>query len=132
MVFFGAAIAASLLLLWVKWLPIELLLYSLFPFLLFIFFDEISTAYKTPFILMCALILSIGGIGYQRMNASRLKRVVFLLVAVVLTSFAAFNAVSGYWDMAENLGYERCFPGASGCSPLPEGAPAWWVLFFIP
>jgi hypothetical protein len=36
----------------------ELLLYSLFPFFLLVFLDEISTHYKTPFLLLAALLLS--------------------------------------------------------------------------
>ena len=46
---FAAAIAVSIVLLWKKWLTAELLLYSLFPFLVMFIFDEISTAYKRRF-----------------------------------------------------------------------------------
>lgn len=71
---FVVAIAVSVVLLWNRWMTIELVLYSLFPFLLLSTFDEISTTYKTPFIMLCALILTVGVVVYQSSRLPRLSR----------------------------------------------------------
>jgi hypothetical protein len=125
----GVAIAASLGLVLKRWMTLDLLLCSLVPLALLSLFDEISTAYKSPFILVCALLLTAGVIGYQS-NRSARWRALILLVAAVATLILASHAASAYWKMTSALGYERCFPGASGCPPLPANAPAWWALFF--
>ena len=127
---FVVAIVASIVLLWVKWITIELLLYSLFPFVLLGIFDEISTTYKTPFIILCTLILTAGVIVYQRSRSSRLLRSVILLAFAIVTLFAASHATNNFWDMASDLGYEQCFPDAHGCAPLTGQETPWWVLFF--
>ena len=129
---FYLAIAVSIFLLWKGWLTFDLILYSLFPFILLFIFDEIHTSYKTPFILLCALILTIGIVGYQRSlykDSVTLAWLILLLVAIatwVLASHANLN----YWHMVSDLGYVECFPGAQGCAPLAGNETPWWVLFF--
>jgi len=124
------AIVASIVLTWKRWMTIELLLYSLFPFLLLFTFDEISTTYKTPFIILCTLILTAGVVGYQRIRSSRQRRCLVLLAAAAVTLFAAAHAANSFWSMASDLGYEQCFPDAHGCAPLTGQETPWWILFF--
>ncbi len=126
---FALAIVISIVLLWVRWLTPELLLYSLFPFLVLVTFDEISTSYKTPFILLCALILSAGIIGYRRPRSSRLGWLILFLVFAVTWALAS-HTVQNYWDMVSDLGYVECMPDYTGCAPLTGDETPWWVLFF--
>lgn len=124
------AIVVSLGLLWKRWMTIELVLYNLRPLFLLSTFDEISTAYKTPFILLCALSLTLGGIGYQTGRSTRFGRGLILLVAALATLALAWHATTNFWEMASELGYVQCFPDAHGCPPLNGQAAPWWVLFF--
>ena len=126
---FVTAGAVSIVLLWKKWMTIELLLYSLIPFVLLITFDEISTTYKSPFIFLCALILTAGIVGYQRYH-SAWWRWLILLSATVVTLMMASHAADSYWQMAGDLGYGECFPDAHGCAPLTGQETPWWFLFF--
>jgi hypothetical protein len=128
---FVLAITISILLLWKRWMTIELLLYSLFPFLLLSSFDEISTTYKTPFIILCALLLTAGIVGYQRSRSVRWRWLI-LLAATVVTLVMAWHAAFSFWHMAEDLGYVRCFPDYQGCAPLTGRETPWWILFFSP
>jgi hypothetical protein len=125
-----AAIVASILLLWQRWMTAELLLYSLVPFRLLFVFDEISTRYKTPFIVLCALVLTAGAVVYQSIRLPRQVRWLILLAAVAVMLFAAAHAAASFWNMASDLGYEQCFPDAQGCAPLTGQEAPWWVLFF--
>lgn len=130
---FLSAILVSIVLLWRGWMTAELLIFSFLPLLMTYNFDEISTAYKTPFIIACASILVAGLVGYQRVPGSRLWRWLILLVAATLFLFAVWHASNGFWDMTRELGYVRCFPDAPGCTPLKElDATPWWILFFVP
>jgi hypothetical protein len=126
------AIFLGILLLWKGWLTVELLLYSFLPFLLLPGFDEISTTYKTPFIMLCALILTVGMIGYQLSHWARPARLLILLFAAVVTLAMAGHATSSFWAMVSDLGYVRCFPDAHGCAPLTGEETPWWVLFLSP
>lgn len=128
---FALAIAMSIVLLWIRWLSLDLLLYSLFPFVLLYLFDEISTDYKTPFILVCALILSIGMIGAQRSPSEKLRWHIWLIVNIVLWVVAS-HALQRYWDMVDTLVFGDCFPYTKGCLPLAGNETPWWVLFFRP
>jgi len=130
--FLVLALIISSVLLWKGWLTFDLLFYSLFPFLLLFRFDEISTSYKTPFILICALLLSVGILGYQR-SLSRsvgLAWLILLLVFVVswmVTSHAAGN----YWQMVSHLSFPAdCMPFARDCPLLAGSETPWWILFF--
>ena len=127
---FLTAIVASIVLMWKRWMTIGLLLYSLFPFLLLFTFDEISTTYKTPFIILCTLILTAGVVGHQRIRSSALRRWLILLAVAIVALFAASHASSSFWDMVGDLGYEQCFPDAHGCPPLTGHETPWWILFF--
>jgi len=129
---FIGALAISVLLIWRGWATVEVVLYSLFPLLLLAPFDEISTAYKTPFIALCALSLTIGLMVYQRARAARWQRLLLLLGFAGATYALAHHAIFNFWEMAAQLGYSRCFPEAHGCAPLPSQAPSWLALFFIP
>lgn len=125
------ALALSIFLLWKVWLTFELLLYSLFPFTLLFLFDEISTRYKTPFILFCALLLTIGILGYQRsMHRDSVKAAwLILLVVFIGTWFLASHAADNYWQLAgEYCG--ACFPDGQGDPAFTGSEPPWWVLFF--
>jgi hypothetical protein len=102
---FVLAIPVRIVLLLKRWLTIELLLYSLFPFLLLYTFDEISTTYKTPFIILCALILTAGVVGYQRNRSTRLGRGFILLFTAVVIFVMAWHATFEFWRMAGDMGY---------------------------
>jgi hypothetical protein len=144
-VFFLLAVALSILLLWQRWMTIELLLYTFLP-LAFVFgFDEISTAYKSPFILLCTLVLSVGLIGYQHSTTTWWRAFagacqscqlskswqLFILVAAAVVCLAlAWHAMSNYWQVVAALNYGHCFPDAADCGQLAGHAPPWWALFF--
>jgi hypothetical protein len=121
--------ALGIVLLWKKWATLTLLLFSLFPFLFLGPFDEISTTYKTPFIALCALILTTGAVGFQRYRSSRWSLLILVSTAAV-TLLLAWHASSAYWSMADDLGYVMCFPDYQGCPPLTGQETPWWVLFF--
>jgi hypothetical protein len=129
--FLVLALGVSILLMWKGWLTFELLLLSLLPFLLIIQFDEISTSYKTPFLLLCALLLSIGFLGYQR-SLSRsvgLAWLVLLLVAVVTWIFSS-RAIENYWQMVGHLRFPpNCMPYTHDC-PLVAGHETPWGSCF--
>lgn len=128
---FVLAILVAIVLLWLRWLTPEVALYSLFPFTVVINFDEISTAYKTPFILLCALILSIGIFGYRYSYSRSFGRGWLILLTVfIATLFLASNAAHNYWQMTSDLGYVECMPDYTGCAPLTGNETPWWVLFF--
>jgi hypothetical protein len=129
---FLLALVLSGLLLWKRWMAFELVVYSLFPFLLLSPFDEISTRYKTPFISLCAIVLTIGIVVYQGVRLARWQRGLILLAFAAVTYLLAGHAASSFWEMASDLGYSRCFPDAHGCAPLDNRASPWWVLFFSP
>jgi len=128
---FWLAIVVSIVLLWKRWLPPDVLLVSLVPFMFIFNFDEISTRYKTPFILLCALILSIGMVVAQR-NGSLTVRWLLLLFVTVAVLVLSSNAAQNYWHMAGELGHFElgCFPDAFGCPPLTGNETPWWILFF--
>lgn len=126
---FVLAILASIMLLWKRWMRIELILYSLFPFVMLFLFDEISTTYKSPFIVLSSLVLSVGIIGYQRCRLTW-SGWLFLLTVAVVTWIMAAHAANSFWEMAADLGYQECFPDVQGCAPLSSRGTPWWVLFF--
>jgi hypothetical protein len=125
---FILAIAIIIILQW-KWpRSYPLLLYYLFsPFILLYIFDEVSTSYKSLFILFCALILSIGIIGYQR-NTSFGSGVLILGLVGFATIVLASHSSQNYWQMVGDLDYSNCFPDASGCAPLTGKETPWWIL----
>jgi hypothetical protein len=125
------AMGFSLVALWKRWMTVELVLVSFFPLLLLRTFDEISTTYKTPFILLCALVLTAGILLYQRSRALRWRWLI-LLAAAGLTWLLAWHATFNYWQMVADLGYERCLPDAAGCAPLAGRGRPWWALFLAP
>jgi hypothetical protein len=129
---FVIAVTVSLVLMWKGRMTIELLVYSLFPFLLLPIFDEISTTYKTPFIILCALILTGGVLVYQGSRATRLGRGLMLLAVAGVAFVMAWHATFNFWEMASDLGYAQCFPDAHGCAPLTGQETPWWALFFRP
>ena len=129
---FVTAIVLSVVLLWTQRLDIAVLANSLFPLLLLSVFDEISTTYKTPFIFLCALILSLGVMAYQSKNSPYLVRILILLAVAGAAWVLAWHATLNFWEMTRDLGYVRCFPDAFGCAPLTGQETPWWVLFFGP
>jgi hypothetical protein len=126
------ALGISIFLLWKGWLTFELLLLSLSPFLLMIQFDEISTSYKTPFILLCALLLSIGILAYQR-SLSRSVGLAWLTLLLVCigTWIISSHAIENYWQMVGQLHFPAdCMPYAHDCPLLAGKETPWWSLFF--
>lgn len=126
---FILAIAVSILLLWRGWLAFDLLLYTFFPLVLLFIFDEIDTSYKSLFILLCALILSIDFVGAQRSGSFAVRSLILFLVAIVTWVLAA-HAARNYWQMVGDLGYGECFPGTQGCPPLTGKETPWWAFIF--
>jgi hypothetical protein len=126
------AIASTIVLVWLRWLTLDLLLYSLFPFVLLYIFDEVSTSYKTPFILLCALVLSIGIVSARYSGSDKMRWRIWLVVNIV-TWILASHALQAYWDMVGNdLVFGDCLPYAQGCPLLSGRESPWWVLFFRP
>jgi hypothetical protein len=133
MAVFVLALAAGIVFLWKGWMTFELVLYSLFPFILMIQFDEISTGYKTPFILLCALFLTIGMAGYHfGINRDSVTLAwLSLLLAVVVTWIFASHAIGNYWQMVSSLQFPAdCMPYASDCPLLAGDETPWWALIF--
>ena len=128
---FVLAIAIGILLVWNRWLKLDLILYSIFPLILLYVFDEIATGYKTPFILICVLILSCGVIVAQRSNSEKVRWRIWLIVNIIVW-FLASHALQAYWQMIDGLAFGDCFPFTQGCVPLAGTAVPWWVLFFTP
>lgn len=131
MVAFILAIAIGIVLLLKIWMTPELILYSFFLPVIFLFiFEEVYMSYKIPFILLCALALTIGIIGYQRsLTRSVTLAWSILLLTAIATWALALHANQNYWQMACMTGCFECSPGAPGCPPGGELTP-WWVLFF--
>lgn len=123
------AISISMGLIFVGWMPVEIIPYSLVPLVLLSAFDEISASYKTPFIRRCALILTAGLFAFQRSHTTAWRMLILALSAAIPLLMAA-HAVSACREMAKDLGYGRRLPDAHGCPPLTEDATAWWALFF--
>jgi hypothetical protein len=129
LVILGLAIFAIVLFLWKRWITFELLVYYLTPWSFLPLFDEISTSYKTPFIVACTLILSAGLILSQYLLRSHLQRGLLLVSVAIITMLLAGSISFNYWDMAGGLGYFQCFPDAYGCPPLTGAETPWWDLF---
>jgi hypothetical protein len=123
------ALPLGLLMLWKRWLSAALFLYSLAPLTFLFIFDEISTTYKTPFILLSTLILTLGVLAFHGCRTQK-QRILVLSVALAITWFFASNATFRFWEMTDQLGYVECFPDYTGCAPLPDDATPWWRLFF--
>jgi hypothetical protein len=128
---FILAIAIGGVLIWAGWLTLDLILYSLFPFVFLFIFDEISTSYKTPFILVCALILSLGMASAQRSASEKLRWRIWLAVNILIWVLAS-HALQRYWHMVDDLVFGDCFPYTKGCLPLAGHETSWWILFFSP
>lgn len=112
------------------WMTVELLLVSFFPLMLLPIFDEISTAYKTPFILLCALVMTAGILLYRR-SCPGPWRWLILLAATGATWLLAQHLALNYWQMAADLDYVHCLPDAAGCPPLAGRGIVWWRLVFM-
>lgn len=131
-IFFALSIVVIILLLWFRWFTPELIFYSFFPIIAFFIFEEISPSYKTPFILFCTLLLSIGIFGYRLSLHKYSVGLAWLILFVVFigTWMLASNANQNYRQMVGDLGY-GCDPYMCCCpAPLPANATPWWVLFF--
>ena len=123
------AVLVSVLLVWKGWMSLVLILYSLIPFVYLMIFDEISTTYKTPFVVLSSLLLSAGVIGYQHSRQNWAGWLILISVAIV-TLLMASNAANNFWEMSADLGYQECFPDAYDCAPLAGRGNPWWILFF--
>jgi hypothetical protein len=127
---FIGAVLLSVVALWKRWMSIALAFVSFFPLYLMGVFDEITTAYKTPFILVCAVLLTVGAVVALRLSSRPMLAALSLIVTLSIVVLLASHATAGFWRMTDALGYYRCFPDAPGCAPLPAQATPWWVLFF--
>ena len=94
-----------------------------------LFRDAVSRAYYAAFHFACALLLTLGILGYQYHRLARWRGLI-LLVAVAATLALASHATDRYWKMTDAFGFGNCFPDASDCAPIPPSAPAWWALMF--
>lgn len=112
-ILFMLTIAVIIFLLWIRWFTPELILYSLFPIIPIMIFEEVPASYKIPFILFCALLLSIGIFGYQLSFHKGFVGLAWLILLVVFigTWILASHANQNYWQMTDN-------------------ATPWWILFF--
>ncbi len=125
-------LALGIVLLWKGWMTFELLLYSLFPFFVMVSLDEISTRYKTPLLLLAALLLSIGILLYQR-SLSRSVGLAWLLLLLAYGAAWVFSlhAAGNYWDMVGQLHFPPdCMPYAHDCPLLAGRETPFWSLFF--
>ena len=107
---------------------IELPIITLIPLLYVFEFDEITTVEKTPFILFCTLILSLGLIAYHYLAQTRSLKVALpvLLAAAILAFLAGIVATLNFWEYTDSLGIGMCFLDYTSCPPLPADHPAWW------
>lgn len=125
----SAAVLLSAGLLLTRRASVLVVVYSFTPLFLAWLFDEMSTRYKTPYLVVCALILSLGILA--SFQARRVAwQALILGIAVGVTLGLAWNATLNFWHMAADLGYVRCFPDAFGCAPLGAEAVSPWRLFF--
>jgi hypothetical protein len=110
-IFFALFMAVIAFLLWLRWFTPELILYTFFPIIPVFLFDEMSAGYETYFILLCALILTLGIFGYQLSLHKGTLGLAWLILLVIFigTWMLASHAVQNYWQMVSNLGY--------GCAP---------------
>jgi hypothetical protein len=127
---FCIGIATAFFLVLTSWVGPEMLLVSFVPVSFWMIFDEITTTYKTPFILLCTLILSLGVIAYHYFGENHYLKLALpiLFASVVLTVFVAFHAAHNYWIYSDPIG--MCFYDYIKCPPLPANHPAWWSFFF--
>jgi hypothetical protein len=79
------------------WTQILLGIQTLTPIYLLIVFDEIDTAFKSPFIILGGLILAAGAVVYLRSHR-RLLGLVALLGSVFLMTGMAKNVARMYWS----------------------------------
>jgi hypothetical protein len=129
--FFGAAILAAIWVFLKRWVGPEFLIVLFMPVVFTVIFDEITTTYKTPFILFCTLILSAGVIAYQVFAEDHYLKVALplLLAAAILALLAARQVNGNFWAYTSSLHTGECFLDSIGCPPLPAGSPAWWSFF---
>lgn len=132
---FYLGLTVSIVLIALRWLTVELILFSVLPFVYLFAFDEISTAYKTPLILACTLVLSAGVVLYQ-LSRRRVLGVLVLLLAAALVLVMVGQASDNYWELHSQvlgrLGVDNCFLDASGCPQFSGQETPWWQLFFHP
>jgi hypothetical protein len=128
---FVLSITVCIFLLWKCWMTFELALYSLlFPVVLVLGHDEMSSAYKIPLILLCTFILTIGILGYHYSLYRDAIGVAWLILlfAFIATWVFTLHLDQNYWQMAAELGYNAC--DSQGCAPLSPTGTSWWILFF--
>ena len=131
---FLIAFPLAIILLIKGWMTFELVLYSIIPLIFFFLLDEITTAYKTPFILAAAALLSLGIIGYQRSLYRDSVTLAWglLLAAAVVTMLLVVHAQGNFWQLQSDLGVGMCFLDYTGCPSLTGNEPPWWMLFLGP
>lgn len=97
------------------------------PFVLMVFFDEVTTSYKTPFLLVSTAVVSASILFYQKAE-DRKWRALILLAGVIVAILLASHAKDVFWSLFSDR-YIHCFPD---CLPVSGVDTPWWKLFFNP
>lgn len=97
------------------------------PFGLMVFLDEVTTSYKTPFLLVSTAVTALSIFAYQKLENHRGRGLV-LLAGVIVSIWLASHAKSVYWDLFSER-YTRCYPD---CLPVSGLDLSWWKLYFNP
>ena len=121
--FFSACVIAAILL-WRRKTSVIFLLYCGLPFFLLYTFDEISTLYKTQYIVACTLFLTLAAVAHLR-SQSPIKAWFFLLLGVVATLLAAEEIRASYWNLVSAQGLDLCYPN---CLPQLDHGNSWWRM----
>ena len=129
---FESALGLLGFLLWKRWMGIELAVFSLFPLALLPAFDEITTAYKTPFIFLSTLVIAAGALAYQRWRDARSWNWLILVATLVVAWLLAAHAAGAFWNMVGAMHIGECFLDQPGCPALTGNETPWWVLFLAP
>lgn len=123
-----AALALVVVLAVMRWMQIEMFLYSIVPIYFAMTLDEITNQYKFFFILALGVLMSLGVLVSFRFQTRR-SRVEALAAAAVVCILLTANASQSYWRLQEHYNVVMCFFDYPNCPPLPADAPAWWRVF---
>lgn len=96
------------------------------PFVLTAFFDEVTTSYKTPFLLVSTAVVSASILLYQK-SKDRKWRALILLAGVIVSILLASHAKNAFWDLF-TVRYTTDFTTL----PVSGVDTPWWKLYFNP
>lgn len=126
---FACAVLLLVVLWWKKWMRLEFALYSLLPTVMLPLFDEIVTTYKTPFILMCAILISLPVIACHAAR-NPTERFVILAAGMILNYLIIHHVMMNYWEVIEQTGFSDGY--MAGNYPLDIPGFPWWKIFWKP